>query len=302
MPESTVARFGGLRGVFPALVTPFSEDAREIDEKALRTVVDHAVSGGVNGFVVCGGSGEFNSLTIEERRRAVEIVTEQSAGKVTVVAQTGAMTTTEAIEHSEHAAAAGAGALMVGLPYYEPLNIDQVIEYFSAIAAVVDLPLMAYNYPYATGFNFTPELTAELVSAVPSVEYVKDSAGDLGQVHGIATSLDGKVGVFSGSDSHTAPALLMGAVGVVNGASQVFPREFATMYAAAADGNHSALIDEWSRLLPFFTFAEGNHYASAIKHALRIVGVPVGSTVRRPAQDLSASSLAELEGILAKLA
>jgi 4-hydroxy-tetrahydrodipicolinate synthase len=246
-------------------------------------------------------SGEFNSMTTEERRRSIEIVAEQTAGRAAIVAHTGAMTTAEAVENSVHAAKSGACALMVGLPYYEPLNIEQVIEYFSAVAAAVDLPLMAYNYPYATGFNFSSDAIAELVAAVPSVNYVKDSAGDLGQLHAIATSLDGAVGVFSGSDTQSGPALVMGAVGLVNGASQVFPKEFASLYRAAASGDDATLVGEWSRLLPFLTFAERNPFPSAIKNALRIVGVPLSASVRRPAQDLSAPALAELEGILAKV-
>jgi 4-hydroxy-tetrahydrodipicolinate synthase len=301
MPDSPHAENGQLRGVFPALVTPFADEGQAIDESALRALVDHSLDGGVDGFVVCGGTGEFDSLTGAERRRSIEIVVEQTAGRASVVAQTGALSTIDALEHSKHAVASGADVLMIGLPFYEPLNTEQVITYFSTIADAVDVPLMAYNYPRATGFNLSPDVLAELVAAVPSVAYLKDSAGDLGQIHATAARPE-HVSVFSGSDVQSVPALLMGATGLVNGASQVFPTEFAKIYAAATAGDNAGLIEHWTRLLPFLTFAERNPYPSAIKHALRITGVPIEANVRRPAPDLSTSALYELEGILAKLA
>lgn len=290
-----------LSGVFPALITPFADDTESVDVGGLHALVDHGLDGGVDGFVVCGGSGEVTSLSDAERRRILELVAERAAGRVSIIAHTGAMTTRQAVELSKHALACGADALMVGLPYYEPMNLDQVICYYSAIADQVDLPIMAYNYPYATGVNFTPEFTAKVADAVPGVRYLKDSAADLLQIGAAATALKGRVGIFSGSDTQSCPGLLLGAVGLVNGASNVFPGAFARMFSAVAAGDTAAATEVWVRLLPFLAFIEGHPFASAVKHALRIVGVPMAADVRAPAQDLTAEAVTELGGILSAL-
>src|SRR6266576_660507 len=101
-----------LRGVVSAIVTPFTADGASVAEPALRSLVDRTIDAGADGIVVCGGTGEFFALTPGERRAVVEIVCEQADGRVPVVAQTGALSAREAIEHSLHAQQVGAAALM----------------------------------------------------------------------------------------------------------------------------------------------------------------------------------------------
>src|SRR5690349_22991915 len=135
-----------LQGVLTALATPFADDGR-LDTDALRRLVDRGIDGGVHGVVACGSTGEFAALSHAERRHVVETVIDQAAGRVPVVAQTGAVSTAEAIELSRHAQDAGASVLMVVTPYYEALSLDETLRYLHDVAESVETPIMLYNLP-----------------------------------------------------------------------------------------------------------------------------------------------------------
>jgi Dihydrodipicolinate synthetase family len=113
-----------LRGVLTALATPFAQDGY-VDEASLRALADRSVTGGVHGVVACGSTGEVSALSSDERRLVVETVVDHVAGRIPVIAQTGATSTAEAIRLSRHAQAAGADVIMAVAPYYEPLTIDE---------------------------------------------------------------------------------------------------------------------------------------------------------------------------------
>lgn len=135
-----------LTGVLAALATPMDAQ-QEIDEARLREHVDFVIDGGVHGLVPCGSTGEFAALGLDERRRAVEIVAEQNAGRVALVPQTGALATRDAVALTRHAAEHGADSTMIVTPFYEAPTRSELIEYFGTLADAVDLPLMAYNIP-----------------------------------------------------------------------------------------------------------------------------------------------------------
>jgi len=145
-----------LRGVLTALATPFTADGT-IDEASLRILVNRSIAGGVHGVVACGSTGEFSTLSSSERRLVVEIVVDQVAGRVPVIAQTGATSTAEAVRLSRHAQSAGADVVMTVAPYYEPLTIDETLSYLRAVAGSVDIPVMLYNLPVATGVDLDPD-------------------------------------------------------------------------------------------------------------------------------------------------
>jgi dihydrodipicolinate synthase/N-acetylneuraminate lyase len=163
------------RGVHSALVTPFDEQDR-VDEGALAALVDDQIGAGLHGLAVNGSTGEFASLTPDERRRTVEVVTAAAAGRVPVTVQVGAMTTRESVSLAEHAAASGAACLLLVAPYYEPLGEDEVVDHFSAVAEVGP-PVMIYNNPSGTGWTMSPELIARLAEH-DNIRFLKDTTGD----------------------------------------------------------------------------------------------------------------------------
>jgi dihydrodipicolinate synthase/N-acetylneuraminate lyase len=160
-------------GVLPALITPFTEDGGAIDTAALAANVERLVGAGVGGLVPGGSTGEFTTLTNAERRELVEATVEAAAGRVPVAAGTGALSTRETVELSVHAEAAGAAAVMVVPPFYEAPSWRELLAHYAAVADAIDIPIMYYNLPSATGVT----LTAAQFRALP-ISSRKDTGGD----------------------------------------------------------------------------------------------------------------------------
>ena len=288
-----------LAGVIPALITPFTPDAHSVDEEALGEQVERCIQAGVDGLLLCGGTGEFTALTPAERRRVVEIVVEQTAGRVPVIAHTGGLTSAETIGYSIAAIDAGASSIMLGVPFYEPLSQRQAISYFSTVATAVDADIMYYNYPYASGFNLDSNALARLISEVPRVRSLKDSSGNFTQLAAVMEGVP-SVGVFAGSDTLAGPALLSGAAGLINGCANIVPEIFARMYASSQNGNDAAVVSIWRDLLPLLTFVETHAFVSAVKTACELRGQRVGP-VRDPLADLGVDEKRELRSTLDRL-
>src|SRR5919199_6150818 len=124
-------------GVLPALITPFTEDGTAIDTQALAANVERVIGAGVGGLVPGGSTGEFTTLSNAERRALVEVTVEAAAGRVPVVAGTGALSTDETVELSVHAEASGAAAVMIVAPFYDPLSWRELLAHYTAVAEAI---------------------------------------------------------------------------------------------------------------------------------------------------------------------
>lgn len=288
-----------LRGVLTALATPFTADGR-IDESQLRFLIDRSIDGGVDGVVACGSTGEFAALTADERRLVIETVVEHTAGRVPVVAQTGATSTAEAIRMSRHAQECGADVLMLVAPYYEPLSVPETTGYFSAVAEAVGLPVMLYNYPSATGVNLDPETVGKLAREVENIQYIKDSSGDMGQAIQLIHLHREHITTIIGADNLILAALTEGATAVMAGTANLVPREIVAVHRAFAAGDFAAARTEWNRIYPLIDAILSAPFVPAVKAALGALGHPIG-TPRRPTADLDPASLARIEKHLAEL-
>jgi 4-hydroxy-tetrahydrodipicolinate synthase len=291
-----------LRGVLTALATPFAPDG-EIDTSALRRLVDRSIDGGVQGVVACGSTGEFAAMSSTERRLVVETVIDQAAGRVPVVAQTGALSTAEAVDLSRHAQAAGASVLMVVAPYYEPLTLDETVDYLRTVADAVDVPIMLYNLPAATGVNLTPDTVGRLAREVQNIRYIKDTSADMAQAGQLVHNYGDVIATFVGWDSLMLAALTEGAAGVMAGTANVMPTELVSVYRAICDGELERAQAEWAAIYPLMDAIMSAPFIPAIKSALNALGFPAGSP-RRPLRDLdvtTAATIASLAGALPQL-
>src|SRR5919202_5352914 len=160
-------------GVLPALITPYTADGVAIDAHALSANVERLIAGGVAGLVPGGSTGEFTTLSHAGRRQLVEATLEAAAGRVPVVAGTGALSTRETVELSVHAERAGAAAVMIVPPFYDALSWRELRAHYTAVADAIAIPIMYYNLPSATGVT----LTAEQFRKLP-VAALKDTGGD----------------------------------------------------------------------------------------------------------------------------
>lgn len=273
-----------LNGILTALATPFTAD-EQIDLPALRGLVEHTIAGGVDGVVACGSSAEFAAMSNRERRLVVETVIEQVGGRVPVVAQTGAVSTTEAIELSRHAQEAGASVLMVVAPYYEPLTLDETLRYLRAVAGSVDIPVMLYNLPGATGVNLSPSVVGQLAREVDNIQYIKDTSADMSQLAQLVHHHGDVVSSFVGWDSLLLSALTEGAAGAVAGTANAIPAELASIRRAVQDGDQARARAEWSLVYPLVDAMLSVPFIPAIKTALDAIGLPAGK-LRGPLRDL----------------
>src|SRR5688500_12765727 len=164
-------------GVLPALITPFTDDGDAIDPQALATIVDRLVGAGVGGLVPGGSTGEFTTLTHAERRQLVDTTVAAAAGRVPVVAGTGALSTRETVELSVQAERAGAAAVMIVPPFYDPLSWRELLAHYTAVAEAIDVPIMYYTLPSASGVTLDAAQYGEL-QRVAGVTCLKDTGGD----------------------------------------------------------------------------------------------------------------------------
>ncbi|HKU12111.1 MAG TPA: 4-hydroxy-tetrahydrodipicolinate synthase [Sinomonas sp.] len=288
-----------LSGVLTALATPFTADG-EIDVPRLRSLVDRSIEGGIDGVVACGSTGEFATLTADERRLAVETVVEHASGRVPVVAQTGATSTREAIRLSRHAQECGADVLMVVAPYYDPLSPSEAAGYFRSVAEAVDVPVMLYNMPPQTGINLDPDLVGTLAREVENIHYIKDSSGDMGQATQLIHHHRDYISTIVGWDSLILAALTEGAAAVMAGTANIAPREIVAVQRAVAAGDFVAARAAWERIYPLIDVVLSSPYIPAVKAALGLLGHPIGAP-RRPTEDLDPATRTRIEKVLAEL-
>lgn len=284
-----------LRGVLTALATPFAEDGN-VDEASLRALVDRSIAGGVHGVVACGSTGEFSTLSSDERRLVVETVVDHVAGRVPVIAQTGATSTAEAIRLSRHAQSAGADVIMPVAPYYEPLTIDETLSYLRAVAGSVDIPVMLYNLPVATGVDLDPDTVGALARGTGNIRYIKNTTVDMAQTVRLIHNHGDVISTFVGWDSLLLSALAEGAAGVMAGTANVVPAELVAVYDAVSAGNLAQAREAWARVYPLIDAIMAQPFIPAVKAGLAAAGFPAGNP-REPVAALdpaAAATIAEL--------
>jgi len=286
-----------LHGVLSAVVTPFTADGEEIDEAALRAVVEFTVRAGIHGLIPCGSTGEFATLSLDERRRVMEVVADQAAGRTPVVPQVGAMTTRDAVLLARHAESHGAAAVMAVSPYYEALTLAEIGDYYRRLAASVSIPVMVYNLPAATGVNLPPAEVARLARDVPTIRYIKDTTGDLSQAAQLIHDHADVVSTFVGWDPLFFAALMEGAAGSVLGAGNIVPGQTAEIYEHVRAGRITEARERWAQLYPLMRFLVSVPYTPAVKTGVSLLG-HAGAASRHPVAPLEPDRAAELEALL----
>jgi 4-hydroxy-tetrahydrodipicolinate synthase len=211
-------------GLTVALVTPLKDG--QIDEDALRKLVDFQVEAGTESVSPVGTTGESPTLTHEEHERVISIVCEQAAGRVNVMAGTGSNSTAEAIRLTKFAKSAGADAALLVAPYYNKPTQEGFFQHYKAVSEAVDIPIVLYNIPGRTAKNVEAETVARIAEACPNVVAVKESTGSMDQASQTLSLSD--LTVLSGDDSLTLPLLALGGSGVVSVVGNIVPQSSGT--------------------------------------------------------------------------
>ncbi len=288
-----------LRGPIAALVTPLT-DASEIDVRGVRPLVEHVIAGGVMGIMTTGGTGEFPSLSRDERALVTRAVVEAVANRVPVIAGTAACSTDEVVTLSVDARDTGADAVIVTAPYYFPLPESSLYEHYVTVASRVGLPVVVYNSPLYTGNSLSPDLLVRLLE-VPGIIGIKQSSPDLGQLVEVLSRAPKSASVCTGIDSQYYPALAAGAAGIYSTGATVLPDRFAKLYRLVEEGRYEEAKGLQLAMQPlnrYFEYDPG--YVAPCKEALRLIGCPAGP-VRKPLPDLTEAQRAGIRQALVDL-
>jgi 4-hydroxy-tetrahydrodipicolinate synthase len=289
-----------LHGIFAATVTAFTADDR-VDEMATRKLIRSLMDAGIHGVIPTGSTGEFSSMTLDERKRVADIVIETVGGKIPVLPHTGAIATREVIDLSVHAQRSGASGLMIVPPFYEPMTEEEVRAHYAKVAEAVDLPIMLYNIPGCTGFTFQPEFVLRLADEIPSIRYLKDTTGDARALQSMLTAFGERILVFNGWDTLSFLGLAAGTAGCVWGAANVMPRECVALYDLITQKKDlNGARDLWGRMFPANLFFEREGYVAAVKAGATLAGWPTGNP-RSPIKALGPAKVQELRELLRPL-
>lgn len=262
------------QGIFPAIVTPMTQDGK-IAESDMRGLVRYLLPH-VSGFVVCGTTGEFSSLTIEERKQAIRIVVEEVQGKCPVIAGTGGPSTWEAMELTQYAKEIGATAALVVTPYYFKVNFNEIYDHYQELNKI-GFPLIAYNIPQCAG-SHQRWFTTEGICDLENVIGVKDSSGDLSYFAALTDKLGGKVALFCGNDEVGQAALGMGADGLILASANLIPDIWQKIYHAVKQNDLQTAQSLQAQIQMLVRIVVCNGATQAVKEGLRMMGIPVGDS------------------------
>jgi 4-hydroxy-tetrahydrodipicolinate synthase len=285
-------------GAFVALVTPFIDG--KVDEQGLVDLIEFQIAEGSHGIVPCGTTGESATVDFDEHKQIIDLTVKTVAGRVPVIAGTGANNTVEAIELTESAKESGADAVLSVVPYYNKPNQEGLYLHFKEIAEKVDIPMFLYNVPGRTVVNMLPETVARL-AGVDNIIGIKEATGSLEQVTDVIRSCPEDFIVLSGDDFTAMPSVLVGGKGVISVVSNPYPRGMAKMMEAALEGR----LDEANRLhyrmypLMKLMFCCPNPVPA--KKALELMGRIKSGDPRLPLAPIDEGSTAKLKAALTDL-
>ncbi|QZA79032.1 4-hydroxy-tetrahydrodipicolinate synthase [Deefgea tanakiae] len=264
-----------LTGSLVALVTPMDADG-QINYSALRKLVDWHIEQGTDGLVAVGTTGESPTVAVDEHIEVVRVVVEQAAGRVPVIAGTGANSTREAIYLSERALAVGANYGLSVVPYYNKPSQQGLYLHFKAIAENSKLPTLLYNVPGRTVCDLSND-TALKLAELPNIVGIKDATGNMERAADMMLRAPKDFAFYSGDDASTLPFILLGGHGTISVTANVAPKAMHEMCQAALNGDISAakLINDRLQGLHKHLFIEANPIP--VKWALEEMGkIPEG--------------------------
>ena len=286
-----------LQGTITAMVTPFDRSGA-VDYGALKAFVDWQCENGVEGICAVGTSGESPTLTHEEHHKVIEKTIEFAAGRVKIVAGTGANSTAEAVSLTKAViASGGADATLQVTPYYNKPNPEGIYRHFMTVADL-GLPVILYNVPGRSGKEIPLDVVARLAKH-PNVIAVKEAGGSVERVSA-TKNLCPDFTVLSGDDSLTLPMIAVGAEGVVSVASNVIPREMSDFVRAAVAGDMAAARAAHAKYWKLFhdLFIDTNPVM--VKEALAMMG-RVEAVFRLPLCETTAANRETMRATLAAL-
>lgn len=285
------------QGTHTALITPFRNG--EVDTEAFRNLIDRQVEGGVDGIVPCGTTGESPTLGRKEHLRVIELAVEYAAGRIKVIAGTGANATSEAIHLTTEAAKLGVDASLQVCPYYNKPSQEGLYQHYKAIAQCTDLPIMLYSIPGRSVIEIAVDTIVRLAADCPTIIANKEAGGDPERVTQIRAALPDDFQILSGDDPLTIEFMKRGAVGLVSVATNLIPDVMSGLVRAMAEGRVEDAEDIQAQYEPLFkTLMSIDTNPVPIKSAVAMQG-HCSDEIRLPLVNLSPENQALLRETMA---
>jgi len=274
-----------ISGSIVAILTPMHEDG-SLDFNRFRSLIDFHVSEGTDGIVVVGTTGESPTVNFDEHKELIRVAVEHSAGRIPIIAGTGANSTVEAIELSQSAKKAGATASLTVAPYYNRPTQEGLYRHFRAIAESVDIPQILYNVPSRTVSDIGNDTVLRLAQ-IPNIIGIKDATGNMERCSDLMRRALKEFLVYSGDDASCLALILLGGHGVISVTANVAPRMMHDMCAAALAGDLVQARMLNNRMIPLHQklFVEANPIP--VKWAAAQMGLLTGG-IRLPLTPLAA--------------
>ena len=286
-----------LQGSLVAIVTPMLEDG-SLDFQRLKALVDWHVASGTAAIAVVGTTGESPTVDVEEHQALIKAAVEHAAGRVPVIAGTGANSTREAIDLARYAKAVGADYHLSVVPYYNKPTQEGIYRHFRAIAEAADIPMVLYNVPGRTVADVQADTVLRL-AGIPNIVGIKEATGNIDRALQILRKAPRDFSVYSGDDFTALALMLVGGKGNVSVTANVAPRLMHDMCMAAVAGRAREATDMHMRMMDLNTLLMCEPNPTAVKWALAAMGRIEGG-IRLPLVPLS-SRHDELRAALAAL-
>ena len=287
--DAPLPRFAGS---CTALVTPFKNGA--VDADSFCKLVDFQIENGTAGLVPVGTTGESPTLSHEEHDLVVELCIKQAAGRVPVIAGAGSNSTAEAARLAEHAASAGADAVLIVSPYYNKPTQAGLYAHFAAVAATVDVPVIVYDIPGRSIVRVNDDTLARLASDFNNISGIKDATADLVRPTAVQNLLGNDFMQLSGEDATVLPYLAAGGHGCISVTANIAPKLLSEMHAAWWAGDIKTAQTIHQKLLPLHDAMFCEASPGPVKYAASLLGICAAET-RLPLCEIADSSKAQVK-------
>lgn len=265
-----------IKGIVAAMATPMFEDGT-INEAEIKNQVERHIAAGVDGIFTLGTNGEFYIMSMEERKRVIELVVKAAAGRVPIYAGTGCVSTKDTIELSLAAQEAGASVLSIVTPYFAALSQNELYEHYKAIAEAVNIPIVLYNIPARAGVSIEPSTLARLAKDCPNIKGIKDSSGNFDNILRYIEATDRETfSVLSGNDSLILWTLMAGGKGGITAVANILPEIMVSIYQNYIKGDVAAARKAQDSIRPMRDCFKYGNPNSIVKAAANIIGQPLG--------------------------
>ena len=286
------------RGTYTVLITPLTADGKKVDVPALKRLVDWQIEQGIHGLIPLGSTGEFLSLTADERQLVIETCVSTAAKRVPVLIGTGAEWTDECVRLSREAESMGADGVMIIPPFYSTPTDDELFAHYKAVGEAIGIPIMVYNNPATANVDLKPALVARL-SHIDNCLYIKESTLEVTRVRDIIELCGDRMTVFAGILGYES--FWLGAQGWVAVCSNLIPKMSAQLFELVADRQDMpAALALYKKMLPIVRWVGGHRYVAASKDGLTMMGLPVGPP-RAPRLPLPEADVRDLRAELDRL-